>query len=163
MNASQSKALIEVARKASEALLALDPDSVVALELWTAIHRASEPAKLAARPKLTPVRTKIPKVQYGPHVWRDGRCLDDDDTRTFANMVHAHFYTGGKATTLDGSTPSYDPHKAERDETRERLSYCACGGKAEDHREDNDGNLLECSHCNSCDHFHYQTDSAAAA
>ena len=106
MNASQTKTLIEVARKAREALLALDPDSVVALELWTAIHRATqEPAKPATRIK------KIPKAQYGPHVWRDGKCLDADDARAFANMVHAHFYAGGTATTLDGSTPSYDPRK----------------------------------------------------
>src|ERR1700757_4603915 len=84
MNASQTKTLIEVARKAREALLALDPDSVVALELWTAIHRATqEPAKPATRTK------KIPKAQYGPHVWRDGKCLDADDARAFANMVHA--------------------------------------------------------------------------
>jgi hypothetical protein len=157
MNASHTKALIDVARKAREALLALDPDSTIALELWSAIYRASEqPAKLPARPK------KVPKVQYGPNVWRDGHCLDADDARTFANMVHAHFYAGGRATTL-AHDPSYDPHKAERDETRERLSYCACGGKAEDHREDKDGNLLECSHCDGCDHFHYQTDSAKAA
>ena len=46
---------------------------------------------------------------------------------------------------------------------RQRLSYCACGGKAEDHREDKDGNLLECSHCDGCDHFHYQTDEAESA
>src|ERR1700756_1181554 len=77
MNASQTKTLIEVARKAREALLALNPDSIVALELWTAIHRATqEPAK--------PTRTrKIGKAQYGPHVWRDGKCLDADDARTF--------------------------------------------------------------------------------
>jgi hypothetical protein len=57
MNATQTKALIEVARKAREALLALDPNSTIALELWTAIHRASqEPAKPATRPR------KIPKV-----------------------------------------------------------------------------------------------------
>jgi len=95
MNASQTKALIDAARKAREALLTVDPDSTIALELWTAIHRASQdPAKPATRPK------KIPKVQYGPHVWRDGHCLDADDARTFANIVHAHFYTDGKATTL---------------------------------------------------------------
>jgi hypothetical protein len=59
-------------------------------------------------------------------------------------MVHAHFYTGGMAARL-ADEPSYDPRKAERDELREHLSYCACGHKAEHHREDKDGNLLECS------------------
>jgi len=63
MNATQCKQLIDVAREAREALLRLDPDSVVALELWSAIHRASEPAKPATRPK------KIPRVQ----LWRE--CL----------------------------------------------------------------------------------------
>ena len=153
MNAQQTKALIDAARKARQALLALDPDSIVALELWAAIHRATTGPTKPTRPK------KIDKAQYGPNVWRDGRCLDADDARAFATMVHAHFYAGGKATTLDGSTPSYDPRKAEREAERERLSYCVCGGSAEDHREDKDGNLLECSHCDSCDHFHYSTES----
>ena len=71
MNAAQSKALIDAAHKAREALLALDPDSTIALELWTAIHRTSQkPAKLPARTK------KIPKAQYGLHVWHDGRRND---------------------------------------------------------------------------------------
>jgi hypothetical protein len=41
MNAQQTKTLIEVARKGREALLALDPDSIVGLELWSAIHRTT--------------------------------------------------------------------------------------------------------------------------
>jgi hypothetical protein len=148
MNAQQTKALIDAARKAREALLALDPDSIVALELWTAIHRAT-------RQPVKPSRTrKIGKAQYGPHVWRDGKCLDADDARTFANMVHARFYAGGKATTLDGSTPSYDPRKAEREAQRERLSYCVCEHRATSHRIDSDDNVLECSECD-CQQFRY--------
>lgn len=42
MNAHQTKTLIDAARKAREALLALDPDSSIALELWTTIHRATQ-------------------------------------------------------------------------------------------------------------------------
>ena len=51
MNAQQSKTLIAVARKAREALLTLDPDSTVALELWTAIRRAETASKPASREK----------------------------------------------------------------------------------------------------------------
>jgi hypothetical protein len=34
---------------------------------------------------------KIPKVQYGQDVWRDGKCLNADDARAFASYVHARF------------------------------------------------------------------------
>ena len=51
MSATQTKALIDAARKAREALLTLDPDSVVALELWSAIHRAETASKPASHEK----------------------------------------------------------------------------------------------------------------
>jgi hypothetical protein len=158
LNATQSKILIAAARKARGALLALDPDSIVALELWTAIEHATR----AARPAI--ITRKIPKCTYGPHVWRDGRCLDADDARAFAESVHDHFGSGlyQVGARLDPDIVAYDPHKAEREAQRDRLSYCACGGKAEDHREDKDGNLLECSHCDGCQQFHYETAAEAA-
>src|SRR6266478_5174246 len=145
MNAQQTKALIDVARKAREALLALEPDSIVALELWTAIHRATqEPAK--------PARTKkIAKASYGPHAWRDGKCLDADDARAFAQSVHDYFAKSHKIVnrTLAEDRPAINA-RLQRDALRERLSYCACGGKAGNHSEDKDGNLLKCSHCDGC-------------
>jgi hypothetical protein len=156
MNAAQSKALIATARKA---LALLDPDWPQAQALKQAITDAQAPSTNARRSKA--------KRYYGPDVWRDGRCLDDDDARKFAESVHFRFRHGwGKGLTnaeRKQMDKAYKAEMARRQKERERLSYCACGGKAEDHREDKDGNLLECSHCDGCDHFHYQTDSAEAA
>jgi hypothetical protein len=154
MNAAQSKALIATARKA---LALLDPDWPQAQALKQAIADAQAPSANARRSKA--------RRYYGPKVWRDGKCLDADDAMKFAKAVRKGF----KFTKLDGTSWTMmlarHPDKPSFDVTaeRERLSYCACGGKAEDHREDRDGNLLECSHCDSCDHFHYQTDTAEAA
>ena len=155
MNAQQSKALIEVARKAREALLALDPDSVVALELWSAIHRASqEPAKPASREKCC-------------FCEEAGATIGGFSKKLKLRMAHvacAEAYHDRARRFAEWNTEAHrQAHYLSRDERetlKEQLTYCACGGEAEDHREDRDGNLLECSHCDSCDHFHYQTDRA---
>src|SRR6202035_2798696 len=132
MNAAQNRLLVLAARRA---LTILEPNSVAAVELQVALTQRPPPSK---------AKSKV--ARYGPKVWREGRCLNAADARAFAESVHAHFYAGGHAVKLD-TAPSHDPHKTEREAIRERLSYCACGGKASDHREDKDGNLLTCSHC----------------
>jgi hypothetical protein len=160
MNASQSKTLIDAARKAREALLALDPDSIVALELWTAIRHASKTLSkekccfceqaIAGTPqtgfskKLKP-RVACRKCAHAYIVRRDRFIRSCKQPRP-------KWTKGDLPTTHEG-----------REALRARLAYCACGGKATDHAEDKDGNLLQCSHCDGCDHFHYQTDSAEAA
>jgi hypothetical protein len=154
MNAQQSKNLIAAARKAREALLSLDPDSIVALELWTAIHRASEPA--------TPRKRSDKSVRFfGPHIHNGGHCVDADDAMAFATGVHEYFNRPVEnfASWTMQIVGRYTHSRFDATALRERLTFCACGGKADDHREDKDGNLLECSHCDGCDHFHYQTDT----
>ncbi len=44
---------------------------------------------------------------------------------------------------------------------KERMSYCACGGLASQHEKDEMDNLLQCSHCDECSHFHYDVDGEA--
>lgn len=46
---------------------------------------------------------------------------------------------------------------------RVAMSYCACGGNADDHAKDELENLLKCSHCDTCEAFHYDVDEAEAA
>ena len=156
MNAAQSKALIEVARKARAALVALDPDSTVALELWAAIHRASS--------------TKLPSREKCVFCELAGADIGGFSKKLKLRMAHvpcAEAYYHRKASFdawRQAPREAFEPStRQDREALREHLTYCACGGKAEHHREDRDGNLLECSHCHDCDHFHYQTDTAEAA
>lgn len=157
MNASQTKALIDAARKAREALLVLDPDSVIALELWSAIHHATQPAKPANKEKCC-------------FCEQAGAELGGFSKKLKLRMAHTvcaeAFYERKAAFTAWCDRPRWTDNTGtheDREALRESLAYCACGGKAEDHREDRDGNLLECSHCDGCDHFHYETDHAEAA
>jgi hypothetical protein len=157
MNAQQTKALIDAARKARQALLALDTDSIVALELWTAIHRAE--AKPASKEKCCFCEEPITGESFPGF------------TKKLKPRVACRQCTHNYVVARDQFARWCDtPRQAVEVKTRQgraalrqRLSYCACGGKAEDHREDKDGNLLECSHCDGCDHFHYQTDEAESA
>jgi hypothetical protein len=113
---------------------------------------------------------KIPRARYGPHMWRDGCCLDADDARAFAESVREYFIRTHVTPSLAAlhlfpleelTFLSEVPRQLEeRAALRERLSRCACGGKATDHREDRDGNLLECKHCQGCRQFHYQREAA---
>jgi hypothetical protein len=108
----------------------------------SAIHPATQkPAKPART-------TKIAEAQYGPHVWREGHCRDADDARTFANIIHAHFYAGGRMSLLRHPN-SANPNAMSVDRGK-KLNASASdtapdGGKTQDHREDKDGNPLECS------------------
>jgi hypothetical protein len=154
MNAQQTKALIDAARKAREALLALDPDSMIALELWTAINRATQTVskerccfcEIADGREMVAGFSKKLKLRMA-HL----RCAGDYTIRRdeFARRCETP-----RRVWIDKAGTRED-----REALQESLTYCACGGKAEDHRDDRDGNLLECSHCDSCDHFHYQMDS----
>jgi hypothetical protein len=108
---------------------------------------------------------KIPRARYGPLVWRDGKCIDADDARDFAEAVHEYFVRTHIAPSLTALhlfpleeytlLAELPPQLAERAALRSRLSYCACGGRAIDHRQDRDGNLFECSHCDNCRQFKY--------
>jgi hypothetical protein len=116
---------------------------------------------------------KIPRARYGPHAWRDGRCLDADDARAFAQSVHEYFVRTHSACLAAAAPLHLFPlgefilseagtrQLAEHAALREHLSYCTCGGKASDHREDRDGNLLKCNHCSDCDHFRNRIEEAA--
>jgi hypothetical protein len=154
MNAVQSKALINAARNAREALLTLDPDSIVALELWTAIHRAEAVSKPASGEKC--VFCDEPDAEI------NGFSKKLKLRKAHANCAEA-YRCRAESFAKWSVTPTIWTDKAgnheERKALRESLSYCACGGKAENHREDKDGNLLECSHCDSSRQFHYRTDA----
>ena len=79
-----------------------------------------------------------------------------------AEAYHARADAFRQWCQQDRQTAAADTRE-DREALRASLAYCACGGKAEDHREDKDGNLLECSHCDLCGQFHYQTDSEQTA
>jgi hypothetical protein len=155
MNAPQSKALIAAARKAA---WSLHPDSVEARELWSAIHHAETTSKPASREKCV-------------FCEEAGAELDGFSKKLKLRMAHvvcaeayraradafAAWSRQATALRLNADT------REQREALKESLTYCACGGKAEDHREDRDGNLLECSHCDGCGQFHYQTDTEQTA
>ncbi len=152
MNPTQTKILILAARRA---LTALEPTSQAAIELDMALKQ----------PPVTTVSKKVPRARYGPNPWRDGKCIDSDDAREFASAVHDRFLRGWKGLTAKQKRAGEKRFAAWRKangDTRQALMHCACGGKASDHAEDGDGNLLTCSHCKTCDHFHYQTEGEAA-
>jgi hypothetical protein len=157
MNAAQSKALLAAARNA---LALLDPDWPVAHTLSEAIAKATE-TPLAGQ-KCVFCEQPIKGESF------PGFCKKLKPRVACRQCTHSYIVNRDSfARWCDRSQSIAYPltvqTRKERQTAKERLSYCACGGKAEDHREDRDGNLLECSHCDNCDHFHYQTENQEAA
>lgn len=176
MNQVQQTALLKAARAS---LVELQANPVTAmwqstLEFQAALDFASGPilgteipiqSKIVKRAK----NGKIPKIQYGVKVWRDGRCLDAVDAYLFAATVARGFsdcYTGqAQIRAREGlfDLPDYlDPHRAEREATLEQLATCGCSHKAERHEMDEQDNLLQCKDC-GCPQFHYAEVNTAQA
>ncbi len=133
------------------------PEQFERLAIIRALSEAVEAARFPVLKASAKVKKCVARPGYGIHeAWNgNGKFHDEDDFKAYCAMVReklAKLNSTGLKATLE-VTDSYDPHKAARDAFREQQSHCLCGCLATDHREDKDGNLLECSHCQDCDHF----------
>ena len=180
MNASQQKQAIAVAQRA---LAMLNPDWAVTTDLKAQLELCM--VQFAETPKAKTARksSKIKKYQpYKPfsaeeklikHVfegtldkdgnikfqpeWKDTKC------QCVGCKIGRGFFVDRGMAPVKMMKPEQTLETPEA--IRNRLSHCACGGLAEDHKKDELENLLKCSHCDNCESFHYETadDQQAAA
>jgi hypothetical protein len=159
MNATQGKAVLAITNQALSLLERsghpLAPRYVV--ELRERLSATIAIQAVARKPKSArAIETAQRLVEDA--AWR----LTGESVQAFVHRVLERFRAGAtrikdfdaiaKAKTLVDSTES--------DAVKARLALCACGGYPSDHEEDDTGNLLKCTHCDTCDHFHYEVNAS---